>query len=96
MITFKKRFTAHNDILTGPLGEGDEFTQKKKNITTAYNNVIDACAEYIRTHSPRTAEGKERLEAIKNLKERSEYEFKVFRGLQNTNSERGTWEEKCQ
>lgn len=92
MITVKQRFTALTDLLTGPLGEGDEFTQKKKNVTTAYNNVIDACAEYIRTHSPKTAEGKERLEAIKNLKERSEYEFKAFRDLKNPNPERATWE----
>ena len=75
----------------------DAFEQKKETIDRAYENLIGRCDDYIRSHKPKSAEGKRRLREIKELKERSvlerEYIVKAADSMREKGDGSATWKE---
>ena len=98
MKAIKDEFKILAGLLEGNV-ETDEtaLNQKKREIGTAYKNLISRCNDYIGSHDPKTAEGKRRLSEIKELKERSmlerDYIFNVASGMLKEKEGPVTWKE---
>ena len=67
------------NLITGQIEDINSIPQKVEQIELSYGELIGFCNTYIETHSPKSAEGKRRLNFVKALKKRSYYELKNMR-----------------
>ena len=98
MKAIKDSFIRVVNLFDGPI-ETDRTAREQKltEIRSAYRDLFGACDKYIGSHSPKSAEGKRRLSAIKKLRERSrlesDYITKVASRLLNNKPEEASWKE---
>ena len=98
MQKIKGEFIKLSGLLDGDVEKDkDAYEQKRDSIEKSYDDLIRYCDDYIRSHSPKSAEGKRRLREIKELKERSllekVYIFKVTDDMRDDEEKTSTWKE---